>query len=1482
MAAYADIQEQEGSSRARVVRRVGRDELEMALTRVLEQGCSELVLLGPGAWEDRRASAEEVPGRVVFQVRARSIPSVDFRALGNLRTLAIVNLAIDDGYVAAMVGCLKQLRGLDLSWNSIGDAGATEIGSNLKQLTSLDLSVNSVGDAGVAAIARNLVQLTALDLRANNVGSHGATEIGTNLKQLTFLDLGVNSIGEAGTTAIAAQLRELRSLKLDNNAIGETGAIAIATNFKQLTALDLARNTIGDAGVAAIATDLQQLTSLHVGWNGIGIAGARAIAAKLNQLISLDLRYSGLGDTGAAAIAIKLNQLTSLNLSNNDIGDAGAAAIATKLNQLTSLNISGNRVGDGGAMAIATRLRQLTSLDVHSNGIGDVGTTAIATNLTQLRSLHVGHNCIGDGGAAAIATHLRQLTSLDIGHNAIGDGGAAAIATHLNQLTFLDVGHNAIGEVGATAIATHLEQLTSLDLCGNDVGDVEATAIATHLKRLVSLNLGSNDVGDVVASAIAAHLRQLTYLDLSRSSVSNEAVDRLAALPAVVSLDLSRTAVTDISALEPWLDQGIAIRAGYGWRRGIFVRKCPLKVPTPEVVSQGTEAVLNYFRELRGQGSARLLEAKVMLLGEGGAGKTSLLRRLYLPGQPLPNEDQSTRGIEIHPQRFKLADGGEFRLNLWDFGGQQIYHATHQFFLTKNALYILVDDTRKDYRSVHDEGFKYWLEVVETFGGKSPLLVFQNEKGGRSKPIDESGIKGRFPNVVLVLRGDLAKPDAADGIRRAIEQTVQDLPHVGETVPAKWVEVRAAIEVATETKPYISQDEYVDIYNRILEPDRDKALHLSRYLHDLGVFLHFQDDLRLRKTVILQNRWATEAVFQVLDDEKVKSQLGCFDLSDCARVWHRGEYVDMHMELVALLERFELCYQLPDTSTWLIPQLLRPSTPRYVEGWNSANDLVLSYRYEFLPRGLVSRLMVRKHRLLAHPELSWSNGALFEHRDTQLLALTESNGSAITLRAKGPEKKALLGAIASSLDDLNSSFRGMDGKVRKWVPCVCVKCGAGTSPQFFDEERLVQRRRDGKLTVECPSSYDHVSVLELIDGVRLDNLPSWATDKDPPATESKRAATSNTSIPETRAKQNGSLGWLHLSDLHQGIEAQRWLWPNLRDKLFEDLEKTYKKSGPWDVVFFTGDLTQKGRQGEFEELNQTLEALWRVFRTLGCNPTLLSVPGNHDLERPNPKSPLVKALTPWNDPEVISEFWDNESGDYRKPVADCFSGYRSWLASHPFPKPATKRDGLLPGEFSAGIERDGLRFGVVGLNSAFLHLTNGNYEGRLALDPRQLHAACEGDGVEWAKQHDFCFLLTHHPPQWLSRVAQQALQGEIAPPGRFGIHLFGHMHESRSESRSIGGAPPWRRWQGSSLFGLESWGENIERTHGYSAGRLQIDACGQNTVRLWPRVASKSTEGVWRIGPDNREFELLEDGGTAPETCGTGRERQRPSPNIWE
>src|SRR5262249_48003064 len=91
--------------------------------------------------------------------------------------------------------------------------------------------------------------------------------------------------------------------------------------------------------------------------------------------------------------------------------------------------------------------------------------------------------------------------------------------------------------------------------------------------------------------------------------------------------------------------------------------------------------------------------------------------------------------------------------------------------------------------------------------------------------------------------------------------------------------------------------------------------------------------------------------------------------------------------------------------------------------------------------------------------------------------------------------------IASALDDLNHSFRGLEGKVGKWVPCVCSQCRSTTDPELFEQQHLLQRKRDTKLSIECRKSYENVSVLELLDGLRLEHLPSWAPELRPAMTK---------------------------------------------------------------------------------------------------------------------------------------------------------------------------------------------------------------------------------------------------------------------------------------------------------------------------------------------------------------------------------------------
>jgi len=203
---------------------------------------------------------------------------------------------------------------------------------------------------------------------------------------------------------------------------------------------------------------------------------------------------------------------------------------------------------------------------------------------------------------------------------------------------------------------------------------------------------------------------------------------------------------------------------------------------------------------------------------------------------------------------------------------------------------------------------------------------------------------------------------------------------------------------------------------------------------------------------------------------------------------------------LALMQRFELCYVLSDSQpqTWLAPQLLPPTKPDQLAEWSQPEDLVLRYRYDFMPKGIISRLTVRMHRFVRDPEMAWVTGVLFERDATAVLVELLASGGEIELRARGPEGKALLSVISADLDALNESFQGLRDKVDKRIPCNCKLCRKASVPEFFAQKQLLKRKEDKRFKVECPRSYEDVDVLELLDGTRANNLPAWAKEEKSP------------------------------------------------------------------------------------------------------------------------------------------------------------------------------------------------------------------------------------------------------------------------------------------------------------------------------------------------------------------------------------------------
>ena len=122
-----------------------------------------------------------------------------------------------------------------------------------------------------------------------------------------------------------------------------------------------------------------------------------------------------------------------------------------------------------------------------------------------------------------------------------------------------------------------------------------------------------------------------------------------------------------------------------------FGRNPIVNIPA-EIIEQGLPSIRNYSSLLGTTNeTAYLYEAKLVFVGRGFAGKTSLIRKLTIPDYKLEKNIKSTEGIDIKywDLKIQLEKSAVFRFNIWDFGGQEKYDVTHQFFRTGKDFNIL-------------------------------------------------------------------------------------------------------------------------------------------------------------------------------------------------------------------------------------------------------------------------------------------------------------------------------------------------------------------------------------------------------------------------------------------------------------------------------------------------------------------------------------------------------------------------------------------------------------------------------------------------------------------------------------------------------------------------------------------------------------------------------------------------------------------------
>ncbi|MCP4344129.1 MAG: TIR domain-containing protein, partial [Desulfobacterales bacterium] len=507
--------------------------------------------------------------------------------------------------------------------------------------------------------------------------------------------------------------------------------------------------------------------------------------------------------------------------------------------------------------------------------------------------------------------------------------------------------------------------------------------------------------------------------------------------------------------------------------RNIFLEDNPLESPPVEIVKQGTEAVRNYFESII-EDTVRLYEAKLLIVGRGEVGKTCLMKKLMDPEYQVNLNEQSTDGVDI--QKWHITQPFEdqtidFCVNFWDFGGQEIYHATHQFFLTKRSFYMLVWDARKeeDYLA-----FDYWLNVIKLLSGSSPTILVMNKADERIKELEQESITKKFPNVKRFYQVSALTGKGISDLRRDIREFMVQMPHIGDILPKVWTDIRRNLENLNEN--YISYDRFREIAGKYSLNEK-KADLLSDYFHDLGVFLHFRNEELLEHIVILKPEWGTNAVYNVLDDPTVRENRGKFTRKNLRTVW-KNYPSDKHPYLLQLMKKFELCFEISRTRDYVAPELMAADTPGF--DWNSADNLHFEYHYEFMPAGIITRFIVRQHMNI-YKDTYWKNGVLLEFDNTRIRVIAEPLNRKIIIRAEGRNKTGALAIVRNEIGHIHDTLNHPE--VREMIPCICHECRNTETPHLYEYSILQKFRDKGKTTVTCNKSVEDMPIEELIMGI---------------------------------------------------------------------------------------------------------------------------------------------------------------------------------------------------------------------------------------------------------------------------------------------------------------------------------------------------------------------------------------------------------------
>ena len=752
----------------------------------------------------------------------------------------------------------------------------------------------------------------------------------------------------------------------------------------------------------------------------------------------------------------RIENVVQNNLSELDLSDLNLIELPDSLFQLHNLkdlNISGNRLAALPESienlynlhelivwenqltqlpdSIGT-LKNLQVLDITENQLKNLPESL--WNLKKLQVLFISSNKLND--LPESVENLKNLTNLSVGDNQLKN--LPESIKYLDKLQDLDVTQNlldtlpdSIGNLKNLQMLAvwdnklknlpqsieNLQDLNTLDVWYNQLKELPASI--GNLKNLNILDVGDNQLKELPESI--GNLKNLRNLDVE--------FNQLKGLPESIG-SLKNLQVLNVSDNRL---EGLPNSLRKTKLKELYLHNNPLLKITPDILGPterearekktkvaNPAKILEYYFRTR-EGKHPLNEAKLILVGRGEVGKTSLVNRLVY--NKFNIKERKTDGIKISEWEIELKKNDTVRLNIWDFGGQEIMHATHQFFLTARSLYILVLDGRG---GLEDNDAEYWLKIISSFGAASSVIIVLNKINAHPFDLNRKALQEKYPFIKDFVKVDCKDRTGIERLINVIKKQTGELKNLRDPFPAVWFKIKE--KIASIDKNFLAFNEFKKFCRDNGESEDAAQSLLAGYLHDLGIALNYSDDPRLKDTHVLNPHWVTNGIYKILNSDLLETNKGEISLDDLSKILNKKNYpVKMHRFLMDLMKKFELCFNFPDDDChYLIPELLDKQESTSTKDFKPEECLNFQYNYAVLPVGLLPRFIVRTYTL-SQGQGRWRSGVILQLDGCKAFVKSDIADKRVFIRINGPieKRRKLLAVIRSDFERIHRDIKNL-------------------------------------------------------------------------------------------------------------------------------------------------------------------------------------------------------------------------------------------------------------------------------------------------------------------------------------------------------------------------------------------------------------------------------------------------------------------------